>query len=266
MKKVPIIYVALFAIVIGLMVITSVNGARSALIYSDDYISDFEMYHIGITLQEFGDGETDYKPVGWRNYAPEKEGEDTVEATWVVNNDIPLFQSINNFVVGKTYSERFNVVNSGSIDEYVRVKVYKYWLDPKGNKDTTLSPDLIELGLVDDDNWIIDNDDTPTRTTNERTVLYYSKILKIGESTPDFMETLKINNGVYDRYEVSSKSYKENEKTYTNVVYKYVYDGYTFCVEIEADAVQTHNAVDAIKSSWGRDVVIDSNGKLSLKN
>ena len=42
------------------------------------------------------------------------------------------------------------------------------------------------------------------------------------------------------------------------------YDGYQSVVEIEVDAVQTHNAVDAIKSAWGVDVAVDANGALSL--
>ena len=35
--------------------------------------------------------------------------------------------------------------------------------------------------------------------------------------------------------------------------------------QAEADAVQTHNAADAIKSAWGADVVISKDGSLSLK-
>ena len=56
----------------------------------------------------------------------------------------------------------------------------------------------------------------------------------------------------------------------TKVLFKtittsYDYDGYSFHVEAEVDAVQTHNAKDAIKSAWGVDVVIDSDGTLRLK-
>ena len=44
----------------------------------------------------------------------------------------------------------------------------------------------------------------------------------------------------------------------------YTYDGISFAIDIEADAVQTHNAEDAIRSAWGRDVTIDSNGNIEL--
>ena len=36
-------------------------------------------------------------------------------------------------------------------------------------------------------------------------------------------------------------------------------------LEAEADAVQTHNAQDAIKSAWGVDVDVDGNGNISLR-
>lgn len=45
----------------------------------------------------------------------------------------------------------------------------------------------------------------------------------------------------------------------------YAYDGYNFQLEAEADAVQTHNAQDAIKSAWGVDVDVDGNGNISLR-
>ena len=43
------------------------------------------------------------------------------------------------------------------------------------------------------------------------------------------------------------------------------YDGYSFQVEAEVDAVQTHNAQDAIKSAWGVDVDVAANGDISLR-
>ena len=46
--------------------------------------------------------------------------------------------------------------------------------------------------------------------------------------------------------------------------YEYKYDGYRFVVEAEVQAIQTHNAVDAIKSAWGVDATI-TEGKLTVK-
>ena len=44
----------------------------------------------------------------------------------------------------------------------------------------------------------------------------------------------------------------------------YDFDGVRFVMEAEVDAVQTHNAQDAIKSAWGVDVTIDESGNLKL--
>ena len=53
-------------------------------------------------------------------------------------------------------------------------------------------------------------------------------------------------------------------KTVTTITTTYTYDDQFFALEVQADAVQTHNAEDAIKSAWGRDVTI-SGTTLSLK-
>ena len=48
--------------------------------------------------------------------------------------------------------------------------------------------------------------------------------------------------------------------------YVYDYSGYSFTLDAEVDAVQTHNAQDAIKSAWGVDVNISADGQsLSLQ-
>ena len=49
------------------------------------------------------------------------------------------------------------------------------------------------------------------------------------------------------------------------ITYTYEYDGYTAHIDAEVDAVQTHNAADAIKSAWGVDVTISGDGSLSLR-
>ena len=49
------------------------------------------------------------------------------------------------------------------------------------------------------------------------------------------------------------------------ITFEYEYNGYTAHIDAEANAVQTHNAVDAIKSAWGIDVTISEDGSLSLR-
>ena len=92
----------------------------------------------------------------------------------------------------------------------------------------------------------------------ERTVLYYTKALKAGKPTPALSDTLRINPSI-----ASDVTKVPKGKTIT---YTYKYNGYTFHIDAEVDAVQTHNAKDAIKSAWGVDVnVSDDETTLSLQ-
>ena len=46
----------------------------------------------------------------------------------------------------------------------------------------------------------------------------------------------------------------------------FAYDGYRFYLKAEVDAVQTHNAAEAVKSAWGVDAEVAEDGTLSLKS
>ena len=272
-KKLPLRYLIMFLIAIGLLLGTTISGARAALtIFSPDYVSDFEMFHIGITLLESNDKDTD-RQVGWRNYTVKKDSKESTTATgtWIVNNNIPLFSDIpaNGLVIGKLYNEKYTVQNSGQIDEYVRVIIHKFWADnvvydsngaiTSYKKDTSLKPSLIECTLDTSEGWIVDT----SETTDERVILYYNMPISIGKKTPEFMTNLKINDEVRNSAGAPKEEPATDEKgnPYTKIIYSYPYEGKTFIVEMEADAVQTHNAADAIRSAWGRKVLIDESTK-----
>ena len=127
------------------------------------------------------------------------------------------------------------------------------WQDKEGKKNTTLSPDLIELNFLTANGWVV----ADQQTTDERTVLYYTKAVKAGDTTPALSDTLRIDPKIATDVE---KTVKDNTITYT-----YKYGDYTFHIDAEVDAVQTHNAKDAIKSAWGVDVDVDGNGNISLR-
>ena len=253
-KKLPLLlYTGLFAIVIGLLTVTTVSGARSTLIESADYIYDFEMYHIGITLLEYNPKEKADVEKGWRNY----EYNDA-EGKWIVNDatDVKyeLLSHIDPFVVGKTYEEKLAVKNSGKIDQFVRVKVYKYWKNKDGKKDPTKDPANIQITFDTSDGWVLDD----TAHTSERDILYYENILASGEKTPYFTKDITVKGDV-----LTPVKTEETDGNYTKITYTYEYDGAQFVLEVEADAVQTHNAKDAIKSAWGKDVTV-SGSKYSI--
>lgn len=229
-----------------LLLSSAIGSTRAALTYySDNYTAKVTVSQIGVSLLENGD------VVASRDYNGDKWNE-TSEA--LLQDMIPKGDKL---VPGKSYEEELTVKNSGSIDEYVRVSIVKSWVDKDGKKETTLTPDLIELNLTDA-GWIIDE----SASTAERTVLYYTTPLAPGESAKPFADTLRIDNSVAERMTQTSVT---DENGYTTITTTYDYDGVTFNVEAQVDAVQTHNAEDAIKSAWGVDAQISEDGTLSLQ-
>ena len=147
-------------------------------------------------------------------------------------------------VLNKTYSEKLSVKNSGTIDEYVRVRIYRYWTKKNDSgqdvKITSLSPDLIDLNLVNGDKWV-----KSPHESAECMELYYKGILPTGGETELFADGIRIDG------EVAGEAVVETKGDTITTTYKY--DGVEFHVDVEVDAVQTHNAQDAIKSAWGVD-------------
>ena len=216
-----------------LLVFSAANSSRAALTYySENYSAEFQMFDIGVTLLENGN------EVSWRNYA--RKDDEWQEGGGELLSGLLDGENGGKIQPGKAYSEELSVRNSGSIDEYVRVAIYRYWEDGDGNRVTDVSPELIDLELTGN-GWVED----PYASTEERTVLYYTGIVPAGGQTPALSDTLTIKEGtglmLADR------------------------DGLRFMLEAEVNAVQTHNAEDAIKSAWGVDVSVGADGSLSLK-
>lgn len=250
---------ALFALAAVLLISGSIGSARAALVYfSQTYTSRVETQKIGVTLVENDNF------IAWRNY--DEEVEDGYWDTTKRDVNERLFQNMlgedESFVMGKAYDEELAVYNSGTIDQYVRVNVYRYWVrvDENGNetKLRDLSPKLIDLNLINTDHWHIDEQSN----TDERFVLYYDSILKVGETSLPFSDTITVNGMTADHVTQT----KSEQDGYTVITTTYDYNGVEFRLEVEVNAIQDRNAQDAIGSTWGREVQISSNDKLSLKN
>ena len=237
-----------FALAVGLLASSSVGGARAVLTYySETYTSRVQMYDIGVTLLE------NDKEISWRNYDSRKDNGSWLEEKGVLlENMVPEGEK---FKIGAWYPEELKVMNSGTINQYVRVSLYKYWLDENGEKVQTLTPDLIDLELQTDNGWMIDEESS----TDERTILYYNRVLETGETSPAFAGRLKIDQSV------TAKVTQTTEKTAngSKIITTYDYDGVQFCIEATVDAVQEHNVEDAVWSAWGRKVTVND-GILSL--
>lgn len=247
-KKFPfkITTVALLSASAVLLIGSTVGSTRAALTYySENYSAQVTVSNIGVSLLE--NGET----VSRRDYDTNGEWNETSGELLADLKDEAVRP-------GKSYPEVLTVQNSGSIDSYVRVILTKSWKDSEGNKDTTLSPDLIDLDLQTGNGWIVDEN----ASTPERTILYYTQQVGAGETTPALSDTVRIDPAVANKVE---ESVTTDENGYRTITYTYAYDGYTFELEAEVNAVQTHNAEDAIKSAWGTDVTVAGDGTLSLR-
>jgi hypothetical protein len=248
-KNEKILTGCLFAAAAGLLVFSAAGTSQAALSYvSENYKAQFDLSDIGITLVE------NDQDISWRNYT----GSDDAwkETTGTLLENMIDTENGEELIPGKTYPEALTVRNTGSMEQYARVAIRRYWADEEtGEKKTMLDPDLIELNLTDS-GWIEDEN----ASTDERIVLYYSRILEPGETASLFADSLMIDPSVSSLV----TEQRESSGGYTTITTSSDYDGARFVLDVEADAVQTHNAVEAIKSAWGVDVLVAEDGSLSL--
>lgn len=245
-KKLPIM---LATIATGLLLLSATGSTRAALSYiSDNYIAQVDVKSIGVTLIENG------KDISWRDYTHKDDAWN--EGQGVLLENLLADSGDEEIVLNKVYPEELSVRNSGTIDEYVRVVVTKYWLDSDGeSKRTDLDPAIIDLHFTNN-GWVEDI----TAATAERNILYYTSILPKGSTAPAFADTIKIGDELAKKVTETTTT----ENGFTTIETKYEYDGVVFVLRADVDAVQTHNAEDAIMSAWGIDVNISGDGSLSL--
>lgn len=236
-KSFPVKPVLLLSASALLLLGSTIGSTRAALTYySENYSVQMNMSSIGVTLLENGE------PVSYRNYTSNGQWDETTEAKLLDN----MLGEDSKLTPGKKYDEALSVRNSGNIDTFVRVIITKSWQDENG-KATNLSPDLIELNLTGN-GWEKAN----VESSPERIVLYYTQALEPGDTTPALSDTIRIDN------EIAKKVSKEVTDGGKTIRYVYDYDGYTFNLDAEVNAVQTSNAQEAIKSAWGVDVNVSS--------
>lgn len=254
MKK-PVLLLVMAAI---LLLASSVGSTQAALTYySENYSVQVTVSNIGITLLENGN------PVDYRNYL--QDGKWDTKGEGIQPLTLVALAERERLIPGKYYPEALSVKNSGAIDSYVRVILTKSWQHDKDKdgvyeKDTKLTPDYIELNVPEGNGWIKDE----AASTEERDVYYYTRILPADNGKEDGSN---VTLALTDTFRINPAVAKELFRTTTGniITYEYKYDGYQCVVEAEVDAVQTHNAADAIKSAWGVDVAVAADGSISLK-
>ena len=245
-KKGTALIAALFGASALLLAGSGIGAARAIAQYSSDtYQAELSMQNIGVTLNENG------TPVSSRNYSESAGGMVSTH-----NSDLltKLLGEGEKFQVNHEYDEQLTVTNSGDIDTYVRVVLDLYWLKADGSgKETSLSPQLIKLELGD--GWLVDNSCSYVQGTGEQLILYYPTVLASGATSSPICDGIAIDG------KIRSKVTQTEEDGIITTTYDY--DGVSFAIDAEVDAIQTHNASDAALSAWGENVTV-SGDTLSL--
>ena len=276
MKKKTSLSKLTIGLLLASLVMLGVGGAMStkaALTYfSEDYISDFELDHLHVHLIENG-----------VDVCHENNGDETVHGAKKYKGNLVEYLGYKNdehyedapgyklgtpgtVEPGKTYKEEISCSNGQDINQYVRLTVKKYWVKD-GKKNTKLSPDLIKLTYngkeYNSDLWQVNS----AEHTTESDTYYLTKMLPANEASGLLFNELTIDKSVADKANmtVSEKETKEGSKTVKVVTYTYDYNDYTFYIEANVQAIQTHNVNDAIESLWGVTNVTAADGIVTVK-
>lgn len=233
-KKKLLALLVVFLLTVTALVAVMANTAQAALNkQSETYEATLELTSLNVGLTENGASVSDGGEL-LTNLVPDGE----------------------NLSFGKWYDEALAAKNTPDPEtgtgqpEYVRVVINKYWLDDKGDKATNLDPALIELNLVEE-GWTVVKDPN----SSEQVILYSKEPVALNDSLV-FMDRLRVSAKILGEAEVKTYSQEDADTGGTYSRYSttvYTYDNYKFGISVEVDAVQTHNAADAIKGAWGVD-------------
>ena len=240
----PIFTVVLFVAAAALLLSGTVGATQAApRIQSQDYRAEVQLTNIETALTEQGtvvegDGTLLLKSFADANTA------DGLSWDATANDGAG---AVKGFAIGKKYKEELavrNIANASErgIPQYVRVSVYKYWVDEKGDKVPELDPKYIELNFVEKNGWTIDT----ASSTRERTVLYYTgddpqtALLDPQGNSPAFTDTIRISEKVMNATEKAADGSTID------------YNNKRFMIKAVVDAVQDHNGEKAMISAWGQ--------------
>lgn len=172
---------------------------------------------------------------------------------------------------GRTYKEELSARNGNNVDEYVRIIIRKYWVDRDGNKSTVMDPALIKLTYDGSDYnsgaWAVNSKEH----TDESDTYYLRSMLGANETSELLFNELTIDGVVAELGNKTTTTTTTVEKQgtaeqkVTVITYRYDYDDFTFYIEADVQAIQTHNGPDAVMSMWGVSNVSASNGTLTVK-
>lgn len=124
---------------------------------------------------------------------------------------------------------------------YVRVSAEKYWESKEGVKLPDANSSLITLVTNNPENWIVKEDEG---SNGEIVYFYYRLPIKANEKSSNVLDAIEVSEGLTD------KDYK----------------GYQINVNLEAEAIQSTVAQDAVLSEWGIEIELDADGNIVSVN
>lgn len=229
----PLATALLFVLAAGLIGFGGINAAAAApRIISEWYGAEVVLTNIHTDIVE-----NEVVVEGERTLLGKTFADANASLTWSDEN-----KRVEGFAPGVTYNEVLkaenHLENGGTIPQYVRVTVYQSWtMAGTETKLPNLDPSLIKLGFVTDNGWSIDHAASTAERGGERWVLYYDEPIAPGERTPEFMKTIYISPEVATKMDANGQL---------------IYEGAECHIKATVDAVQTHNAQDAMTGAWGR--------------
>lgn len=273
--------IAALVLAIGLLGYSTIGGARAALTYySENYITDMQLQEIGVTLLENDHAVATGSALQTNTAADHTNnvgsGRNSGLLQYLRTGAEDKTAGAVEFHLGVKYPELLTVRNATgqnsqdgqNITQYLRVTVMRYWQDKEGKKREDLDPALIQLWLdgqelsLDPDadpftanNWLEDRN----ARTDERIVLYYILPLGPDEATLPFADTFAVSQKAGTAMIQETVSSPDG----LTVTRTYRYDNASFHLDIRVDAVQDHNAADAMLSAWGRTATFNEQGVLT---
>ncbi len=253
----------------------SYAGTRAALgFFSNELTAGFELDHMQVHLLENGDDvclgknadpkETDK----YRGNLVEYLGYENDQQNSSHYNEAAAYTlgKPGKVEPGRKYTEKLQARNSNTVDEYVRIIIRKYWVDKNGNKSPVMDPALIKLTYdgspYNSGAWAVNSKEH----TKESDTYYLKTVLGGDETSAPLFNELTIDREVANLANVhttTTTTQTESGKV-TVITYRYDYDDFTFYIEADVQAIQTHNASDALKSMWGVNNVSAGNGTLTV--
>ena len=232
----------------------TVSGTRAALeIRSELFRAHFYLNHLQVHLIENGDD-----VCGGSNNL---NGQTKVTGKLATSLGYDGDDKLGAVEPGKYYQEEIAAENGQDIDQFVRLTVRKYWAktDKNGNvimkegkpeKATNMDPSWIHLMYDGEEGYNTSSwFENEAEATDESHTYYYRTDLDGGATSDNLFDQIMIDKKIAEKAR-TIETKDGNKKIYT---YVYKYDGATFFIEADVQAIQTHNANDAIKSQWGVD-------------